>query len=208
MTAAMDPVPSAAHLAPEDGPVTVPVSRALAVLLVVTAALGLAVSITLTLEKIRTLQNPNYTPSCNINPIISCGSVMRTAQAEAFGFLNSLIGIAGFAIVVTVGVGMLAGATYRRWFWLGVQGGTLFWIGFVHWLIDQTLYRIGMLCPYCMVVWAAMISLFWYTTLHNLTRGVIRLPARWKLGVREIAAYHRARTTGRGPPSGTWRSRS
>ena len=25
---------------------------------------------------------------------------------------------------------------------------------FIHWLIFQSLYRIGALCPYCMVVWA------------------------------------------------------
>ena len=30
---------------------------------------------------------------------------------------------------------------------------------FVHWLIFQSLYRIGALCPYCMVVWAMTITL-------------------------------------------------
>ncbi|PRC62285.1 hypothetical protein C6A85_03910, partial [Mycobacterium sp. ITM-2017-0098] len=30
---------------------------------------------------------------------------------------------------------------------------------FVHWLIFQSLYRIGALCPYCMVVWAVTIPL-------------------------------------------------
>ncbi len=29
----------------------------------------------------------------------------------------------------------------------------------MHWLIFQSLYRIGALCPYCMVVWVATISL-------------------------------------------------
>ncbi|GAA3013484.1 hypothetical protein GCM10020229_26000 [Kitasatospora albolonga] len=52
----------------------------------------------------------------------------------------------------------------------------LFGIGFVTWLMTQTLYSIGALCPYCMVVWAAMIPLFWYTTLHNLRSGVIPRP--------------------------------
>ena len=37
--------------------------------------------------------------------------------------------------------------------------GTLAAAGFVHWLIYQSLYRIGALCPYCMVVWAATIPL-------------------------------------------------
>ncbi|ETZ76514.1 vitamin K epoxide reductase family protein [Mycobacterium sp. MAC_011194_8550] len=30
---------------------------------------------------------------------------------------------------------------------------------FVHWLIFQSLYRIGALCPYCMVVWVVTIAL-------------------------------------------------
>ena len=30
---------------------------------------------------------------------------------------------------------------------------------FVHWLIFETLYRIGALCPYCMVVWSVTIPL-------------------------------------------------
>ena len=29
----------------------------------------------------------------------------------------------------------------------------------MHWLIFQSLYRIGALCPYCMVVWAVTIPL-------------------------------------------------
>jgi len=40
----------------------------------------------------------------------------------------------------------------------------------VHWLIFQSLYRIGALCPYCMVVWVVTITVFWNVTLHNLTR--------------------------------------
>jgi len=161
--------------------------RGLAVLLVVCGALGLAASAVLTVDKIRLLQNPGYTPSCNINPVISCGSVMRTAQAEAFGFPNSLIGLAAFAAVLAVGVGLLAGAVYRRWFWVGLQVGTVIGLGFVLWLIDQALYEIGALCPYCMVVWAVVLPLCWYITLHNHPRLRTRyhwvVPALWYAGI-------------------------
>ncbi|MGW4898316.1 vitamin K epoxide reductase family protein [Kitasatospora sp. NPDC004240] len=170
-------------------PVTAP-PRRFAVLLLVTGALGLFASVVLTLDKIRLLKDPSYVPNCNINPIISCGSIMRSDQAEAFGFPNSLLGLIGFAVVITIGAGLLAGASFRRWFWLGLQAGTLFGIGFVSWLMYQALYEIGALCPYCMVVWAAMIPLFWYTTLHNLRTGVIRVPAGLRPVVREAARYH------------------
>ncbi|MEV6675377.1 vitamin K epoxide reductase family protein [Streptomyces erythrochromogenes] len=37
---------------------------------------------------------------------------------------------------------------------------------FTVWLIAQCLYVIGALCPWCVVVWAVMIPLFWYVTRH------------------------------------------
>ncbi|PJE19839.1 MAG: hypothetical protein CK431_30220, partial [Mycobacterium sp.] len=57
--------------------------------------IGLLSSITLTVEKIELLRNPSYVPTCNINPIVSCGSVMVTKQASLLGFPNPLLGIAG-----------------------------------------------------------------------------------------------------------------
>jgi uncharacterized membrane protein len=121
---------------------------------------GLIASATLTIEKIELLLNPSYVPSCNLNPIVSCGSVMTTPQASAFGFPNSLIGIAAFAVVIVTGVLAIAKVSLPRWYWIGITLGTLAATGFVHWLIFQSLYRIGALCPYCMVVWVATIVLF------------------------------------------------
>ncbi|WP_152648353.1 vitamin K epoxide reductase family protein [Streptacidiphilus anmyonensis] len=165
-------------------------SRGYALLLVIAGAIALIAATVLTLEKIRLLEDPHYNPSCNINPIISCGSVMRTDQASAFGFPNSLIGLGAFAVVVTIGVVALTGVRLPRWFWLGLQAGTLFGICFVGWLIDQTLYSIGAVCPYCMVVWTAMIPLFWYTTVHNLRSGTIPLPVGGRARVTAAAGWY------------------
>ncbi|MEV0790406.1 vitamin K epoxide reductase family protein [Kribbella sp. NPDC050459] len=139
-------------------------------ILVIGGAVGLSAAIVLTVEKIALLRDPSYVPSCSINPVLSCGSVMSTPQASAFGVPNSLLGIAGFAIVTTIGAALLAGASFQRWFWLGLQAGVTFGAAFVHWLIFQSLYRIGALCPYCMAVWAVTIPIFWYVTLHNFPR--------------------------------------
>jgi uncharacterized membrane protein len=151
-------------------------SRPLALLLTIGGAVGLLAAAILLIEKIRLLEDPTYVPSCSINPILSCGSVMNTDQAEAFGFPNPIIGVAGFSAVLTAGVAVLAGATFRRWFWLGLQTGVTFGIGFIHFLIFQSLYRIGALCPYCMVVWVVTIPLFLFTTLHNIRSD--HLPGR------------------------------
>jgi uncharacterized membrane protein len=120
---------------------------------------GLIASAALTIEKIELLLNPLYVPSCNLNPIVSCGSVMTTPQASAFGFPNSLIGIAAFTVVTVTGMLAVAKVPLPQWYWVGMTIGTLAATGFVHWLIFQSLYRIGALCPYCMVVWVVTISL-------------------------------------------------
>jgi len=153
-------------------------------------AIGLFAALVLIIEKIALLRDPGYVPSCSINPVLSCGSVMSTPQAEAFGFPNPLWGITGFAVVTTIGVAVLAGGHFARWFWLGLQAGTLFGIVFVHWLIGQSLYEIGALCPYCMAVWAVMIPIFWYTTLHNLHHGHLPVPASWRPSVQLLVRYH------------------
>ncbi|MEU3270005.1 vitamin K epoxide reductase family protein [Saccharomonospora sp. NPDC006951] len=133
--------------------------------------IGFAASFILLIERIALLENPFYQPSCSIDATLSCGSVMESAQAAAFGFPNPIIGVAAFPVVATVGIALLAGARLPRWFWLGLQLGTLFGVGFIHWLIAQSLYDIGALCPYCMIVWAVMIPIFWYTTVHNVVSG-------------------------------------
>jgi uncharacterized membrane protein len=143
------------------------VNRLLAWVLAAGGFVGLVASFVLAVEKIALLENPFYVPTCSINPVLSCGSVMRTAQAELFGFPNPLLGIAGFAVVTTLGVVLLAGVSLPRWVWLGLQVGVTGGVLFVHWLIFQSLYEIGALCPYCMVVWAVTVPIFWYTTLHN-----------------------------------------
>jgi uncharacterized membrane protein len=136
------------------------VGRASAIWLLIAGVVGFAAAFTLTVEKIEILINPAYVPSCSINPVLSCGSVMVTPQAALFGFPNPLIGIVAFTVVTVTGVLSLARVRLPQWYWAGLAVGTLLGVVFVHWLIIQSLYHIGALCPYCMVVWAVMIPLF------------------------------------------------
>lgn len=145
--------------------------RRLAWLLVVGGTLGLAASVVLILEKLAVLKDPAYIPSCNLNPVIDCGSIMTSAQAEAFGFPNPLIGLVSFPVLIVAGAAVLAGARMRHWFWLGLQVGVLLGTVFSGWLIFQSLYRIDALCPYCMIVWVVVALTAWYVTLHNLWAG-------------------------------------
>lgn len=159
-------------------------------MLLIGGAIALVASIMLSIEVFDRLKNPSYVPVCNLNPILSCTNVADSRQAHAFGFPNYFIGIAGYAAVAAVGTAMLAGAKYKRWFWRLVQAGLTFAVVFLTWLQFQTLYRIGSLCIFCMIVWATTIPMFWYTTMYNFQTGNLELPPRLKRAGRFVARHH------------------
>ena len=167
-----------------------PSERSLAWLLLIGGLIGLVASFVLSVEKYALLADPSYVPTCSLNPVLSCGSIMGSPQAEAFGFPNPLMGVAGFAVVAATGAALVAGARVAGWFWAGVQGGVTLAVVFVHWLIFSSLYRIGALCPYCMVVWAVTITVFWYVTVRNATAVATRWPAGFVRAVTVARQHH------------------
>jgi len=163
-------------------------NKALPYILVIGGIIGYLCAAIIMFDKIELLKNPGYVPSCDLDPVVSCGSVMSSDQASAFGFPNTFIGLAAFPILLAVGAAMLAGATFKRWFWLGLQAGTIFGLFFVHWLFYQAVYNIQALCPYCMVVWLITITTFWYVLLYNIDHKYITLP---KGGTQKVYAWVR-----------------
>lgn len=165
--------------------------RALPWILVVCGAIALACALIIMYDKVELLKDPSFRPSCDLNPVVSCGSVMQSQQANVFGFPNPFVGIVGFSIVITTGIAILAGAAkLKRWYWLGLQAGTIFGVGFVHWLFYQSVYNINALCPYCMAVWAMTITIFWYVTLYNIHAGHIRLKGLLQQAASFARRYH------------------
>ena len=145
--------------------------------LVIGGIIGLIASSVLTVEKIKIAADPNFIPSCSISPIVACSPVISSDQATTFGVPNPFLGLAGFGMVIAVGMMLFAGATdLKKWFWWCFQAGTLFGILFVSWLIYQSVYEIGKLCLYCMATWAITIPIFWTTTAHNLQQNNIAVP--------------------------------
>jgi uncharacterized membrane protein len=158
-------------------------------ILLIGGAIGTLASVLLTIEVFNRLKNPHFVPICNLSPVLSCTSVADSAQAHVFGFPNYFIGIAGYAVLAAIGGALLAGAQFRRWYWLSIEGGLVFAMLFITWLQFQTLYRIGALCIFCMIVWVVTGPMFWYTTLYNLREGHIKTHRKLK-GVVAFAQRH------------------
>ena len=165
-----------------------PLTRTTGWVLGVGGAVGAAAALALLLDRISLLQNPAFVPSCSMGPVLTCTPVMNSWQAEVFGFPNPVLGVIAFPIVTTLGVVTLAGAVLPRWIWLGLQLGVTLGGVFVLWLISQSLFVIGALCPWCMVVWVATISVFWYVTLHTVTA---RRPCSAPV-LRRVVSFHSA----------------
>lgn len=158
-------------------------------ILIFTAIIGMLASFALTYDKIQVLTDSSYSPSCNINPILSCGSVMVTEQASLLGVPNTIFGLIGYSMLLTFGVLLAGGAKVKKWVWQIAQvvasGGVLF----MHYLFFQGVYRINAICPWCFVVWMITIPIFWYITLYNLREKNINLPKKIS-GVSKFAQKH------------------
>jgi uncharacterized membrane protein len=150
----------------------------LAVFLIISGILGLLAAWALTLDKFQILEHPQSKLNCDFSVIVACGPNLSSPQGALFGFPNPIIGVAGFVAPIAVGIAILAGARFAKWFWmlfnLGVVGAVLF----VGWLIGQSIFVLGTLCPWCMVVWTVTIPMFWAVTLYNLSSGNIPVGAR------------------------------
>ena len=156
---------------------------ALAVWLIVAGAIGWWAAFSLTLERLHLLADPQAAASCDFSILVQCTANLQSSQGALFGFPNPLLGLTGWAAPVIVGFAILAGARFAPWFWWCFWAGTAFAFGFIIWLIGQSIFVLGTLCPWCMVTWVVTIPTFYAVTLHELRGGAVPVSA----GARRIA---------------------
>jgi uncharacterized membrane protein len=159
-------------------------------LLLIGGSVATIASTMLSIEVFDRLKNPHFVPICNLNPVLSCTSVADSTQAHTFGFPNYFIGIGGYAAVVAIALAILSGGRFARWFWRLLLTGLTFAVAFVTYLQFETLYRIGALCIFCMVVWVCTIPMFWYTALYGFQKGYIGTPGWFKRPLAFLRRHH------------------
>lgn len=147
-------------------------------LLIVTGAVGFFAAAALVFERLQVYLDAGHKSSCDINALLNCGTVMRTPQAELFGFPNPFIGLVAYAVILTLGTAMLAGARFSRWYWVCVNIGVVLGSIFTFWLWYQTTFQIDALCLYCMIVWIVQTILSVSVTMHNIRIGAVPVSPR------------------------------
>jgi uncharacterized membrane protein len=148
------------------------------------ACLSLLASFVLSYDAIKLAADPTASLSCNINAVISCGTVGASWQAHLFGFPNAFLGMVAEPVVITIAVASLGGTRFPRWFMLSAQIVYTLGVIFAYWLFYQSMFVIGALCPWCLLVTVST-TLVWSTlTRVNIRDNNLYLPARthetWK----------------------------
>jgi len=162
---------------------------ALAVWLIIAGVIGWWAAFSLTMERLHLLADPGAILGCDISPLVQCGKNLESWQGSVFGFPNPILGLTGWMAPIVVGVAILAGARFARWFWWLFELGVTFAFVFVLWLISQSIFVLGTLCPWCMVTWVVTIPTFYVVTLHILRAGILPAPRAVRTGADALMSW-------------------
>lgn len=141
------------------------------------ACLSLIASFVLAVDAIALARDPQAALSCNINAVLSCGTVGSSWQSSLFGFPNAFLGLVAEPVVITIAVASLAGVVFPRGFMLAAQIVYTIGFGFAYWLFFQAMVDIGALCPWCLLVTLSTTLVFASLTHVNIRDGNLFLPA-------------------------------
>lgn len=153
------------------------------VTMLVASLASVVASFVLAIEAIALAKDPNADLACNINAVLSCGTVGSSWQASLLGFPNAFLGLVSEPVVITIAVASLAGVRFPRWFMLAAQVVYTVGLGFAYWLFHQAMFDIGALCPWCLLITLATTLVFFEMTYVNIRDDNLFLPRRVQAGL-------------------------
>jgi uncharacterized membrane protein len=148
------------------------------VTMLIASVASLVASFVLSVEAITLAEDPNADLGCNINAVISCGTVGGSWQASVLGFPNAFLGLMTEPVVITLAVASLAGVRFPRWFMLAAQTVYTLGLAFAYWLFYEAMFDIGALCPWCLLITLATTLVFFEMTYVNIRDDNLFLPRR------------------------------
>ncbi len=140
--------------------------------------ISLTASFVLSVDALELARNPGADLACNINSVISCGTVGATWQANLLGFPNAYLGLIAEPVVITIAVASLAKVKFPRGFMLAAQIVYTIGLVFAYWLFYQSMFRINALCPWCLLVTLSTTLVFSSLTHVNIRDNNLFLPPR------------------------------
>jgi uncharacterized membrane protein len=146
--------------------------------MLISSVLGLIASLVLSIDAIALAKDPLADLSCNINAVLSCGTVGASWQASLLGFPNAFLGLIAEPVVITIAVAALGGTRFPRWFMNAALA--VYFIGFMFalWLFYQSYFVIGALCPWCLLITLTTTTVFASMMRVSILDNNLRLPPR------------------------------
>ena len=154
------------------------------VTMLIASLASLVASFVLAVDAITLAQDQQADLGCNINAVISCGTVGTSWQASLLGFPNAYLGLVFEPAVITLCVASLGGVRFPRWFMFSAQVVYTIALLFAYWLFQQAMFVIGALCPWCLLVTLATTLVFFEMTYVNIRDDNLFLPRRLQSALR------------------------
>lgn len=146
--------------------------------ILLSSLVSLVASFVLSVDAISIAKNPNSELSCNINSVISCGTVASSWQAQVFGFPNAFIGLMFEPVICALAILGLSGVRLPKKFMALVNAVYFLAFAFALWLFYESITEIHALCPYCLLVTLGT-GLVFFNLLHiNLRDNAFSLGER------------------------------
>jgi uncharacterized membrane protein len=144
----------------------------------ISAVLSLVAAFVLSVEAFHLVKNPDAILSCTVNAVLNCASVMKHPSAELFGFPNSYLGLIAEPIVITVAVAGLSGIRFPRAFMAAAQVGYTAGLIFAYYLFFVSVFTIGALCPWCLLVTISTTLVFMSLLHYNIREDNLYLTSK------------------------------
>lgn len=148
--------------------------------MLVGALLSLLAAFVLSVEAVELAKNPNAELSCSVNVVLNCATVAKHPSAELLGFPNSFFGLMAEPVVITVAIAGLAGIAFPRRFMFWAQIGYTAGLAFAIYLFFTSMFVIGALCPWCLLVTASTIFVWFSITRYNIRENNLYMPKKWQ----------------------------
>lgn len=136
---------------------------------------SLLAAFVLSVDAIELAKNSHAVLSCNINAVISCGTVNSHPSAFLFGFPNSFLGLVTEPVVITVAIAGLAGVRFPKPFMFAAQICYTLGLGLALWLFYTSYAVIGALCPWCLLVTLTTLFVWFAMTRFNIRENNLYL---------------------------------
>ena len=157
--------------------------------MLVSALLSLIASLVLSADAIVLAANPDAILACDISAAISCGTVGQAWQSSLLGFPNAFLGLMAEPVVITIAVASLGGVRFPRWFMISAQAVYTIGVLFAYWLLYQSMFVIGALCPWCLLVTVSTTLVFTTLTHVNIRDGNLPLPPKALARAQQLIKY-------------------